>query len=57
VASGRHTRGRAINIALALVDDDYYAEVRARLKGDARRAFEAAVDKAWREKHAQSASA
>lgn len=57
MASGRHTRGRAINIALALVDDDYYAEVRARLKGDARRAFEAAVDKAWREKHAQSASA
>ena len=46
------TRGRHVDIQLALIDDEYYAAVHRKLKGDARKRFERAVDDAWREREA-----
>ncbi len=54
MTSGRKTRGRPIIIELAVTDDDYYAEIRKGLHGEARQASERAVDEAWRKREAQS---
>jgi len=54
VTSGRKTTGRPIFIELAVTDDDYYAEIRARLHGEEREAFGRAVDTAWRERQARN---
>lgn len=40
-------RGGLIDIRRAVIDEDYYAKVRARLRGDALLEFERAVDEAW----------
>jgi hypothetical protein len=50
----RASRRLEVVIELAVTDDDYYAQVRARLRGEARRTFERAVDDAWRARQAQS---
>lgn len=53
----RRRRGPAtvVDIEIAVVDDDYYAEIHKLLAGDERARFEAAVDEAWRKRHARTA--
>jgi hypothetical protein len=55
VTSQRTPRALVSIERATLDDDDYYAEIHRKLRGQARRAFERAVDDAWRARQAQSA--
>lgn len=53
MTASRRTPRNLIDLERAVTDDDYYADVRKRLRGPEREWFEAAVDATWREKQAQ----
>lgn len=54
MTAGRRTPRGLIDLERAVEDDDYYADVRKLLHGEARRAFERAVDAAWNTRQAQT---
>jgi hypothetical protein len=53
--TAQRTPRALVSIERATLDDDYYAEIHRKLRGQARRAFERAVDDAWRARQARSA--
>jgi hypothetical protein len=53
--TSQRTPRALVSIERATLDDDYYAEIHRKLRGQARRAFERAVDDAWFERQSQNA--
>jgi hypothetical protein len=54
--TAQRTPRALVSIERATLDDDYYAEIHRKLRGQARIAFERAVDDAWRARNAPSAA-
>jgi predicted proteasome-type protease len=54
--TAQRTPRALVSIERATLDDDYYAEIHRKLRGQARRAFERAVDDAWRARSTPSAT-